>query len=454
MDGGHARLVGYQPGWASAMITPLNFWYGTMQTQSRQVRVLSRLELGLLCAFMLVVPIMEAPKNIFLVLFTLVWLVRSFRQNNFGHLSPVWDALFALSLIIPFLCIAFSSPYPHKWNAMGDIVSCILLGWVLARSQLQRTVRPVLTCVVISTLLGVVQGYYVLATNPQRVWLQLNAVGHVNHSALFGVGAALIGVALALWQDGISRLQRRWAVFAAFALFGAVIGFASRGAVLAYVFGLILLMWPALRRQGAFSILHVAGVVVLGVVVAWGAQTAIVQVSQSKNPTASLSAKTEENIRDHRVMSERDRLARNAIEQWRHNPVFGVGVSNFSAVSPELMRSWLEARGEQFDPDKYLFSNHAHNLYMNTLAERGLAGECLLLLLGIAWACALWRRRPQAGSAAPAYWAWAAGVSGWTVVYAGGVFNTTFHHGHGMLAMVCLGLLLGSSVKISPQKQK
>ena len=48
-------------------------------------------------------------------------------------------------------------------------------------------------------------------------------------------------------------------------------------------------------------------------------------------------------------------------------------------ITPERIRQWRAEEGKPFDPAQYLPYNHAHNLFVNTLAERGATGLAVLL---------------------------------------------------------------------------
>lgn len=415
-----------------------------MLPSASRARLLGKAEYILLGCFLIALPLVEAPKNVFLAAYVLTWLAGSLRQHNFGLSSRAWDALFAALLLLPLLSVVSSAPYPRVWKDLGDIASYVLLGWTLARTRVTaRQSIGLIACAVGATLIGVVHGYAVLALDAKRIWLQLNSVGHVNHSALYGAGAGMLACGLSVYARGLSARGRWLAVAAALACFGGVVAFASRGAFVAYLFGVVVIALPCLLMQGRRFAMVAAGSLVMAALVAFAAQNLVWMVAQEKNGS-SLLQKTLDNVRDNDVTSARGRLARTAIEYWRQRPLLGLGVANFSAVSPAQVEAWVTARGEVFEPESYLFSNHAHNVYFNTLAERGALGELLLLGLGIAWAWLLWRRRPRSGMADVDALAWASGVAGWSVVFVGGVFNTTLHHEHGMLCLFGLALLLGA----------
>ena len=401
-------------------------------------RNLSNAEFALLCCFSVALPLVEAPKNIFLGLFVLMWVGRSLRLRNFGQISRAWDAVFAGLIIAPALCTLLT-PYMHQWKEVRDVFGYVSLGWVVARSRLNRgQVYWLIACLVGATLLGLAQGYWVLATDPKRMWLQLNSVGHVNHSALYGAGIGVLSMALlsASWS-GASKGARVALAGVALVMLGAMMSFASRGALVAYIAGLL----PVVMVLGRLRVRSLLVGLVLAAVLGGGLQFITIKLSSGKNDQ-TLLAKTLQGVQQGDISSMRVQLFRVAIEEARQRPWTGMGPANFNAVSMADVERWVEARGESFEANRYFIANHAHNLYGNTLAERGLLGLAALATLAIGWSIALIKRYPSPDGGFTERMAWGAGVAGWTLVLVGGLFNTTLHHEHGMLAMLCLGLLL------------
>jgi len=118
------------------------------------------------------------------------------------------------------------------------------------------------------------------------------------------------------------------------------------------------------------------------------------------------------------------------LEAWRQNPWFGLGMDNFNVVT--------RARDAAYGA----LVPHAHNLYLNTLVERGIVGAAALAAVLIAWTWALWRRPPRASDDRYDWLLWGAAASAWLVTAAAGMVNTTLHHEHGLLAMLLLGFWL------------
>jgi O-antigen ligase len=148
------------------------------------------------------------------------------------------------------------------------------------------------------------------------------------------------------------------------------------------------------------------------------------------------------------VLAYRDQIWATATSALRAHPAFGIGMDNFSRLDAPRVRGWAEARGEPFDEKTFFFAPHAHSLYFNTLAERGLAGSAVLLAVLVAWIASLARGFPGARAGDAEWAAWGAALSGWLVTMLVGFANTTLHHEHALLAVLLLGLWLGLRARL------
>jgi O-antigen ligase len=106
---------------------------------------------------------------------------------------------------------------------------------------------------------------------------------------------------------------------------------------------------------------------------------------------------------------------------------------------------WLDKSGRLFQPDDLFFSTHAHGLYSNTLAERGLVGTLPLLAFLAGIGLALLRSRPPRETSPLQQTLWGAALGAWVITAVGGIFNTTLHHEHALLTMILLGIWLGQT---------
>lgn len=407
-------------------------------------------EVFALLALAFVLPLVEAPKQIFAALFALAWIVGRARERDWGGRWDAWDTLFAVWLASGLATAAFAGIRHHEWDGASDLLRYVMLGWLVKRGGYRVQTRvAVLVAIVFGTACALALGYWVwflrhllvLDSNPSiglidllfrvrtQIPLELKSVGHVNHSAIYLaiVTGAAAGLAMAFWGR-LSRWRRIGMVLLVAAFAGSLLVMASRGALLAVLAVAVVLSvawWPRSRLPA----LSMGAALAVFVAVALALNLEIVRKQQQYD-------------REGIVLSYRDTIWNAALAAAERYPLFGVGMDNYNRITLERIEAWKREAGKPFDAAQYSATAHGHSLYFNALAERGGAGFGVLAAVLAAWAVSLVRHYPgRLGS--PALWAaWAASASAWTVTVVAGAFNTTLHHEHGMLAAMLLGTWL------------
>jgi O-antigen ligase len=392
-----------------------------------------RVEFWLLVAFAFVLPLFEAPKNIIWGLYVITWVVNRVRSRDFGGPWDGWDTLILAWMASGWLAAAFAGLHAQEWHGPLDLMRYASVLWLVRRSRFSaREIEWILGAVLVSTLLALAWGYWQVWRAPlaKPKTLELRSVGHVNHSAIYlaiVAGAAVTGV-LAYWAR-LSTAGRVLAVLIAGALALSVVATASRGAILGlgvvfFVAGLA--WWP----RSKWPALVLAGTLV---VVTVGAVALRVEVVRKQEQYAEWGVT---------VLSMRDKVWNSALVAVERFPWFGVGIDNYNQISMERIEEWRKAAGKTFVRDDYAGTSHAHSLYLNTLTERGVVGFAALLAVLVAWLVSLARNYPGRAGTPTDWMVWGAATSAWLVSCGVGLFNTTLHHEHALLSMLCLGLWL------------
>lgn len=397
------------------------------------------LEFFLLAVLLITVPLLEAPKNILWVLFTAVWLINRFRAKQFGGPWDGWDTLIAIWLASGYAIAPFAGLPNSEWGGANDILRYGSILWLIKRSSYSRIeLYRLLWITVIATLIALGYGLWSLYVTHTEKALELHSVGHVNHSAIYlaiSFGAAL-ALTLSYWQ----RYGWPMRIIAGSMTLGlalAIVISASRGAVgVMFLFALILgLCW---LRRSRIPLLAMAGVGLILAATAYLTQVEVVR-------------KQEGNIKAGNVLAYRDIIWNTSLVAWKQYPLFGVGMHNYNQISMDKVQTWVEASGNPFVASEYGGISHAHSLYFNTLAERGLVGSAAVLAVLLAWLYWLIRRYPVR-EADDLDWAlWGASLSAWLMTTGIGFANTTLHHEHAILAVSLLGLWLASLRTDKPQ---
>lgn len=216
--------------------------------------------------------------------------------------------------------------------------------------------------------------------------------GFMNLSVLLGVGV-LLGITAVLWQRWRGKsltveekppVRYLLIVFVAVGLATVLTGLAllfswSRGAWLGFVAGtaVIVLFWPRKLWQGV-ALLALAGLLLLG-----GLQVGLVPASVAARLVSFQDDFRFGDVRGVPITDTNyavvERLAhwQAALDMAQDDLWLGVGFGNYGIVYPEYrLLNWPDALG------------HAHNYYINLLAEMGVVGLGAYLLL---WTAVIWQ---------------------------------------------------------------
>ncbi|MGH2537794.1 MAG: O-antigen ligase family protein, partial [Candidatus Promineifilaceae bacterium] len=210
--------------------------------------------------------------------------------------------------------------------------------------------------------------------------------GFMALSAAMALGAALgqLGGLLGQRRAGQRVPSAAWLWLAFFGLSAAVLGLAlvmswSRGAWLGFAAGLLAMGLFLPRRRWLGALLLAAGLLALLALLTAGLLPASVS-----GRLASLTAEIQlGDVRGADVTADNfavlERLAhwQAAVEMARGNLWLGVGIGNYAAAYDQYaLINWPLALG------------HAHNYYLNILAETGLLGTAAYLVL---WFAVIWQ---------------------------------------------------------------
>lgn len=388
------------------------------------------LEFILLLGLVITLPSLEAPKNIFWVFFIVSWVINRVRSWNFGGPWDLWDTLITLWILSGYIVAAFAGLHNDEWGGANDILRYGSILWAIKRSGYNRPeLKWLLTAILVSTMLALSEGVWQLLVTHKHTALQLNSVGHVNHSAVYLTicyGAAL-SFLLAYWAE-ISIRWRLLALGTTLILAISIFISDSRAAVgVSILLTLAIGILYARKSRTSFFVLFLA--TFLAISAAYFGQVSVVK-------------KHEVNVENNTVLAYRGGIWNVALASWEKFPIFGVGMNNFSMASVEKVKVWREEAGKPFVASQFLGTAHAHSLYMNTLAERGLFGISILLAVLLYWPYQLLRKLPGQSSESLAWALWGASFSAWFTTVGIGYANTTLHHEHAILSVMLLGMWL------------
>lgn len=406
-----------------------------MQSQ----KILKNLELLFLSLMIITLPSLEAPKNIFLVFYVATALIRQLSNPNRPHWN-IWDTIFLLILGTALMSTVFAGmPQHEEWKGFRVLVTMISTSWLVSRGAYTNNELSQLFKI---TVLGIIPplafGLWKLFVTHAKTDLQIHSVGHVNHSAIYltMIFGASLGWLLSLERD-TSLLKRVGLITLSIALFTSLIIGQSRGAVgVGFILGLLIIYLLSknklTRSMGiASSILVLLAAVILNV--------GVIQKERAMEES-------------NNVLSNRDKVWNVSLEAARFSPALGLGMSNWHFITLDQLKASVEKRGKIFDPDNYQIQwGHSHSLYLTALVDRGIVGLGVTLILMFAWIRHLIKTFKLTKSSSQAAYLWAGALSAWVATFGIGFVNTTFHHEHGILACLLLGLYLCYTRSTTPR---
>jgi O-antigen ligase len=411
-----------------------DFLHPTGTAESGWRRWLAPSEFAFLLLFAFFLPFREAPKTIFWALYIVTWLINRIPARNFGGPWRIWDSVAVAPLASGVLAAAFAgirTPSGREWLALNDpfMQTALLLCLWRARYGVGQW-KAVFGMLLFSCVISELEGIWLWKVAGSNQALQLKSVGHVNHSAIYL--AIMSGLALAFTLDSTRHgsWPNRIIFFGAFVvLLTGVLLSDSRAATATelVLIGILCLIAYGSRQTGkTWSTM---------ILIAVGATTVIFG--------AGTIRKQRTNAKNNDVLSSRDRIWNRGFVSWKANPIFGVGMGNYREISDTKIAKWLETEGKSFSQERYFQTmSHAHNTFVNTLAERGSFGLFALLFFLATWGWSLATSAPLRAVNSEHLLFWGGSFSSWLISITVGLANTTLHHEHALLSIVLLAAWL------------
>ncbi len=295
------------------------------------------------------------------------------------------------------------------------------------------------------SLLGFAQFFLRLGPNAFRTGGFLRAYGTFGQPNPFaGYLGTLLPLALALtlavWRH--AGLRRSWPGIVTTATFltltAALLTTMSRGGWLGFAFGAVVV--ASLFNRRTFLLTVFAGFIGVFVVLLGAMNVLPAQISERLTQIVSyfgvFDVRTVAVGAANWAVVERMAIWQAAWGMFEAFPLLGVGAGNYTVAYPlYMMPGWINSMG------------HAHNLYLNLLAETGLAGLGAFLLFWLAGMRQLWLLWRRADSGQLAWWQWALplgvlGVMGQLSLH--NMFDNLMVHGLNVQLAMLLALALNS----------
>ncbi|CAM8412590.1 RfaL Lipid A core - O-antigen ligase and related enzymes [Candidatus Methylopumilus universalis] len=401
------------------------------------------LDLIMLGLMIVSLPSLEAPKNIFLVGYLITRLISEVIQSKQGIKQwKSWDFLFITIIFTAFLSTVFAGfSGLEEWKGFKVFLTAILTGWFLSRTHYsQNQYRIIFLLIVLAIIPPLLWGLYEYLVIHSKKSLEIHSVGHVNHSAIYltMIFGATLGWFISQFNFKKKNKTTQWQTILigimSFVLFISLIIGQSRGAFgIAILLGVCLLFLTNSMKVRIITIVTMLLVITSSMLLESGIIQKQINYQKSNN-----------------TLSNRDKVWNVSIEASRFSPLLGLGLSNWHFIKLSQIQKSVEARGEAFNADNYFFPGHSHSLYLSALVERGIVGLMVTLIFMFYWLYDLIKTFKWSKKSSTSYTLWAGSFSAWLATFGIGLVNTTFHHEHGILACLFLGLYISYRNELKP----
>ena len=399
------------------------------------------LSLIFLTLFLISLPSLEAPKNIFMFLFVISAFLIEIKDRTYKNYE-IWDGIFLSLILSALLSACFGALNGYEWKGFRTILFTSLMGWLLYRYRYTtKELNFFYWVTILSTIPPLLWGLAEVLIFQSKNDLQLNSVGHVNHSAIYItiIYGALISKLLNN-NDDYSAIKKIGLYVLTLTLFAGVVIGASRAAFGCAILVTILSIF--LSNKSISKKIR-------------GYMYFLVLISFAIFLNATIFQKIADKIKAHDNLSARDKLWSISIEGSKINPILGLGNGNWKLMPEEKIKQITESQNKNYSPEDFKFAiqhGHPHNLYLATLADRGVFGLLILANLIVYWLFKLIKTYLMTKRSQGYSLFWLSSLSTWISVFVIGLVNTTFHHETALLAFVFLSLQLGYLRLINAQR--
>ena len=399
------------------------------------------LSLIFLTLFLVSLPSLEAPKNIFMFLFVISAFLIEVKDRTYKNYE-IWDGIFLSLILSALLSACFGALNGYEWKGFRTILFTSLMGWLLYRYKYTtKELNFFYWVTILSIIPPLLWGLTEVFIFNSKTNLQLNSVGHVNHSAIYLtlIYGALISKLLNNNGD-YSAIKKIGLYVLTLTLFAGVVIGASRAAFGCAILVTILSIFLSNKSISK----KIRGYIYF-----------LVLISFAIFLNATIFQKIAVKIKAHDNLSARDKIWSISIEGSKINRILGLGNGNWKLMPEEKIKQITESQNKNYSPDDFNFAiklGHPHNLYLVYLAERGIFGLLTLAGFILFWLFKLIKSYPTTKKSKGYLLFWMSSLSAWITVFGIGLVNSTFHHETALLAFVFLSLQLGYLRLINAQR--
>ena len=370
-----------------------------------------------------VLPILEAPKNLFALLFVLSWFIIALRTKDWGGRWRLIDTIFLLWLLAD-IAVGINAVIIHDQPANGskDIIRFVLVGWAISRARFTTKQMVYLTLMAIFFTIIPLAYSYLNYGLPR-----LHSVGHINHVAIYILIIYIASLSLLIFNfKGIGNLIRISLILASIILAITVLDTNSRAASGLLVIITLMAIAYAVYLYRSWFVVTISALFLSSVLIT------------SINYPPMVVDKFIDKMNSAHGDSDRLKIVNFAYYVFKIDPILGIGMENFPNFDHKDIQDMVIEEEGTYNKNKFLPFKHPHNVYLNYLSGGGLVLFSIFAWFWFEITKIVFRMKDSCNDR----WFIFASTSVIISVLGIGWVNTTLANEHALITMLFLGFLI------------
>lgn len=355
--------------------------------------------------------------------------------------------LLIVMVFVSLVSTVINWPMAPGTKGIRNTICMTFLFWLMYRDEwYELQLKRFSIIAVLAVIVGLVIGIWEWSAG-RRDLLEFHSAGIVTQSAIYlGVAIFLILGILVDRDNGFSASFNYWNIIFLIFCIICLLLMGSRGGILA-VFVSLCVVFCFIYSNKRLQLSIVLGILATGFFVAY---------CYIKDPRMDPFVRIKHLIgnfgRNGLAIDGKNDLLR--FDHWRlgytqatsgGSFLFGIGPRNFTSIRVESLKF---NRPLETYKSMWTIPQHAHNLFLTKWCEEGLVGLTGFVLFLMYIGISLFRYRPGKGGT---LWKWTACVGALVVPVIAGLFNSPFGNEFSWLAMILMGLWMGSIKNMDQQ---
>jgi len=372
---------------------------------------LEKIKFVLVLVLVAALPFSETVKTICVYLAFIVMLLQLYRKEAALRLTLVhWG--FVMLIVAALACSLFAEDQLKSLRGIRDILLYSTVYFVACSISDEKHIKTILWVFYISAAIAAVLGIIHVMQVGGRI--EIHQLRNPNYIAMYMVIVLTSMVSMIIFSDKETGRSKVIIALLALSVLAAAILTVFRASFIGFILFAVAIFFAGGRARKLMP--YAAAMLLIVLVSAFIYKPMWDKLMLTKSFFARLY------------------LWEYALDLFTEHPLAGIGLDHYKGLIP---RGVPDAGRTYYD---------AHNLYLNIAAQMGLFGLISLALIISGFVRGFFKANNLSGfGLALKYGA----LGGFLVIFTGGLFDTTLHHGHAVAFALLLGLF---SAHVKPQE--